>query len=49
MVAQDALDLLAAEAPEDPEKVHEALWQDLGLFSGLVQVQQRELQPRSRL
>jgi hypothetical protein len=25
MVAQDALDLLAAEAPEDPEKVHEAL------------------------
>jgi len=25
IVAQDALDLLAAEAPEDPEKVHEAL------------------------
>jgi hypothetical protein len=25
MVAQAALDLLAAEAPEEPEKVHEAL------------------------
>jgi hypothetical protein len=25
MVVQDALDLLAAAAPEDPEKVHEAL------------------------
>jgi hypothetical protein len=34
IVAQDALDLLAAEAPEEPEKVHEARLERFGAAVG---------------
>lgn len=34
IVAQEVLDLLAAEAPDDPEKVHEALLARFGAAVG---------------
>jgi hypothetical protein len=48
IVAQDVLDLLAREAPADLEKVHETLWQDLGLLLELEKVRQQEQQLQAR-